>query len=115
MSWTVERIREEMNKFVDVFNKTFECEVGYTSLPIYIDKRLVRCDGYLKHRKVCNITVGMMFTFGESFLVNNTDSIIIEKIRHEYLHYLMILKYNKHIGHNDIFEMHCRKLGIVCT
>ena len=52
------------------------------------------------------------FKFSHKLFENYPEEVIIDTIKHEYIHYLMILIYKKNMKHNSVFKAHCRLLGV---
>ena len=113
MKWTTSRIEKIMNEFVDQINNTFDYNAPYVDIPIYISNKMTRAMGKFTFISKSNgELVGKDFKFSYKLFENYSDDVIIDTIKHEYLHYLMIIVFGENMKHNEIFKAHCRELGV---
>lgn len=104
--WTVEEIKEEIDKIA--FKLEYPCD-----LKVEISSRATKRLGAFFYRKEKNKIMPLKFVFAKVLIDGYyLESIVKEVIIHEYLHYFCDTKTGISNGHNKIFKEMCLKCGI---
>ena len=121
MSWTLERVKEEIHVFAEHAREVIGNVDGVRQLelcPVEISKRMSRTKGMFEYEyKTRNgVIIGVKpvkIKIAQYLLDNYHDEDIIGVIRHECVHHIVDLKTKgKSKGHDEIFKRYCRKLGV---
>lgn len=121
MSWTLERVKEEIHVFAEHARKTIGNIDGVKELelcPVEISKRMTSTKGIFEYeyKKRNGVVIGvkpLKIKIAQHLLDNYYDEDIIDVIRHECVHHIVDLKTKgQSKGHDEIFKRYCRKLGV---
>ena len=120
MSWNLERIQNEIQAFQEFAREVIGNTKGVESLtncPIEISKRMTKCKGkfefdYLVSGKKIVGVKPLKIKIAQVLLNEYYDEDIVETIKHECVHLIVNVDEKKNMGHNAIFKMYCRKLGV---
>lgn len=107
MSWTIDRIKGELQKL---------CAADHIALdvPVNINSRITRTLGRVKYNYYNGAYYPTTIEFSQKFLVNGTDNDIINVIKHEYVHFfLLAIEPCEKPGHDAAFKRKCVEIG--CT
>lgn len=107
MSWTIDRIKGELQKL---------CAADHIVLdvPVNINSRITRTLGRVKYNYYNGAYYPTAIEFSQKFLVNSTDNDIINVIKHEYVHFfLLAIEPCEKPGHDAAFKRKCAEIG--CT
>lgn len=103
--WDIEKItnllKETSKKFDDEFN--IKVEISTT-----LRKTYGQCESRYKYKKWRPVSI----IIRKSHLLENSDESIENTILHEWIHYYLTKSTGKRHGHNDLFRMYCKKLGL---
>ena len=106
--FTIEKIRSELNKLcmADGLNEI--------TVPIEINGRLTRAMGRVKYELFCHTYTPVKIEFSRNLIENASDEDILQVIKHEYVHYFLLIKDCEfHHGHDAEFRRKCAEIG--CT
>jgi predicted SprT family Zn-dependent metalloprotease len=107
MSWTIDRIKEELQKLCAADHITLD-------VPVSINGRLTRVMGRVGFKVISDIYVPKCIEFSRNLIENASDEDIIQVIKHEYVHYFLSIEdptVNHH--HDAVFKYKCAEIG--CT
>ena len=116
--WTVERIKKEMIEFMDYASEVLELEnetPDITKIDVKISGRMTKTKGMFTFSTKTvlgeEILTPIEFKFAKHLLENYSDEDILETIKHEVVHFIVNTRYNKNMGHSEVFKTYCRVLG----
>ena len=106
-TWTIERLKDELQRVSDMVDDKFNC-------PVFINGRLSTTLG----RVFYHVCVGDKIypekvEFSKRFLENSTDEAIVQVIKHEWVHYYLAKVTKEDHGHDKVFKETCAKIGCV--
>ena len=100
--WTIERVIKELNNLAAADNITIDT-------PVNINGRLSRTLGRVHFNGVtCS---PLKIEFSRSLLEHGTDNDIINVIKHEYVHYFLLITTGENHGHDYMFKAKCAEIG----
>ena len=103
--WTIERVKMELNKLCAADG------IPAISIPVEPNGRLTVTLGRVHfNRYNCMPTC---IEFSRKLLNEGTDNDIINVIKHEYVHYFLLIETGEDHGHDRMFKEKCAKIG--CT
>lgn len=112
--WTVETIKSEIKSFINYANEIVGDIPSAKDVPVEIDGRMTKTLGYFQFeqsRKTGKI-VPCKFKFAKKLFEYYNRKDIIDTIKHEVIHYIVTLRYQKDMQHNEVFKQFCRVLGV---
>jgi len=104
MTWTIVRIKKELQKISDKYDDTFSIEVG-------INGRLTRTLGRVEHKRVSEDIFPVKLEISKQLLETSTDDDIIGVIKHEWAHYYITKITKKNHNHDSSFKALCAEIG----
>ena len=101
--WTIERV-------IDTFNRLCENDnLPAPAIPITVNGRLSRCLGRVFFTSGSCKPTRIEFA---RILLNETDDETIEQvIKHEYVHYYLLITTHEDHGHDILFKKKCAEIG----
>lgn len=120
MVWNLERVEQEVQIFADIAKNILGDIKAIEELrkcPIEISNRMTRTKGQFnfKYTTVQGKIVSIKPTkikIARYLLDNYYDKDIVETIRHECVHLIVDVHFQKNMGHNKTFKQFCQMLGI---
>ena len=104
--WTKAKVINELNKLC------MKDGIGIVNVPVEINGRLTRTLGRVKFMDYgeghCHPT---KIEFSKQLLDFSDDDSIINVIKHEYVHYYLLVETGTNHGHNAIFKKKCAEIG----
>lgn len=112
--WTIERIKSEIESFIDYANEIVGDIPSAKDVPVEIDGRMKRTLGYFSFEidKKAKTVTPSKFKFAKILFEYYSDEDIIDTIKHEVVHYIVTLRYQKDMQHNEVYKQFCRALGV---
>ena len=101
--WTIERIIEELDNLREADG------LPAITVPVTINKRLTRTLGRVKFMRGINEPISIEFS--NLLLTTGTDADIINTIKHEYVHYFLLVTTGEDHGHDYMFKIKCAEIG----
>ena len=101
--WTIDRVKIELNKLCA--NDGLDA----VRIPVKVNSRLSTTLGRVKY---CNLRPTSI-EFSAKLLENGTDNDVINVIKHEYVHYFLMITTRENHGHDRVFKNKCAEIG--CT
>ena len=101
--WTIEQVKNELNKLREAD------QLPPITCPVTVNGRLTRSLGRVKF--ICNFPTAIEFS--RILLEEGTDNDIINVIKHEYVHYFLLITTKEKHGHDAMFKAKCAEIG--CT
>ena len=101
--WTIEQVKNELNKLREAD------QLPPITCPVTVNGRLTRSLGRVKF--MCNFPTAIEFS--RILLEEGTDNDIINVIKHEYVHYFLLITTKERHGHDAMFKAKCAEIG--CT
>ena len=99
--WTIEKVRIELNNLREADH------LPPITCPVRANKRLTATLGrvrYCGHRPE-------FIEFSQKLLDEGTDNDVINVIKHEYVHYFLLVTTNEKHGHDATFRAKCAEIG----
>ena len=103
--WTIEKITETLNQLCA--NDGLEP----ITIPVKINGRLTRTLGKVTFEMPAYKPISI--EFAKRLIENDSESDIINTIKHEYVHYFLLVTEKCNHGHDHAFRMKCLNIG--CT
>ena len=102
--FTLEMIKDELNKLSNSVGDTF-------NIPVSINSRLTRTLGRVMQYKQGKKCWSDRMEFSKQFLETSTDESIISVIQHEWAHYYVTKITGENHGHDAEFKRACAMIG----
>ena len=105
--WTISDIRKVLNQLDE--------DLSYSSkkVPIIFNNRLKNTLACFAFDYKGNNLIPLSFEFSnyikDGFI---PEDIVVDIIKHEYIHFYINTKFNKDYGHDSNFKYYCKKIGI---
>lgn len=99
--WTIEQVRNELN------NLRIADGLPEIKVPVKINPRLSRTLGRVRYTGLRPTSI----EFSQDLLKDGTDNDIINVIKHEYVHYYLLVKTGENHGHDAMFKAKCAAIG----
>ena len=102
MSWTIEKVKTELDKLAAADNLTID-------VPVRENARLTATLGRVSFHKLtcCPIHI----EFSQKLLNESSDKDILNVIKHEYVHYFLLCVTGEDHGHDHLFKDKCKAIG----
>lgn len=110
--WTVDAIKAEIESFIEYANEIVGDIPSAKDVPVEIDGRLSKTMAYFMWETVDGKLVPNKFKFAKNLFLDYNKEQIIDTIKHEIVHYIVNLRYQKNMGHNETFLQFCKILGV---
>ena len=102
--WTIERVRKELDTLAKADGITID-------VPVSANGRLRTTLGRVRsYRSTC---LPIDIEFSKRLLEEGTDNDIINTIKHEYVHFFLLVTTGENHGHDYMFKAKCAEIG--CT
>ena len=102
--WTIERVRKELDALAKADGITID-------VPVSANGRLRTTLGRVRsYRSTC---LPIDIEFSKRLLEEGTDNDIINTVKHEYVHYFLLVTTGENHGHDYMFKAKCEAIG--CT
>ena len=103
--WTIDRVKKELDhlRVADGLPKI--------TIPVRANARLTATLGRVRHIK--STCEPISIEFSQKLLNESTDNDIINVIKHEYVHYFLLVATGENHGHDALFRDKCKAIG--CT
>ena len=101
--WTIERVKDELNK-LRVADGLPEIQV-----PVSANARLKRTLGKVKFARYSCSPISI--EFAQVLLDKGSDNDIMNVIKHEYVHYFLLVSTGENHGHDALFKKKCKEIG----
>ena len=103
--WTIERVIKELD------NLRVADGLPAITCPISANARFTATLGRVKHNRYTCKPISIEFS--QKLLNEGSDNDIINTIKHEYVHYFLLVVTNENHGHDALFKDKCKAIG--CT
>ena len=102
--WTIERVRKELDTLAKADGITID-------VPVSANGRLRTTLGRVRsYRSTC---LPISIEFSQKLLNEGTDNDILNTVKHEYVHYFLLVTTGENHGHDYMFKAKCAEIG--CT
>lgn len=101
--WTIERVIAEFNTLCEADN------LPVATCPINVNGRLTRTLGRVKYNRSTYLPI--VVEFSRQLLEEGTDNDILNVIKHEYVHYFLLIATKADHGHDRVFKDKCKAIG----